>query len=259
PGTGAARARRRLPAGETACVPRGRRPRLPRRAERRDRGGVGRQGCRSPSGGRRLARAGTPTARRGRRTPGRPPQCRSRRRSGRPATNPGRTLNHPDDPFVRRAAMARSVALRKAARQPPAHTAGDGDDLLARYRDGDPNAFQELFQAYGEKLVQFFYRLCWDRDRAEDFTQDLFLRLLRRASAYRPEGRLSTFIFRVATNLWIDHYRSTRPHPRLYSLDQPMLDASPAAFTPPRDRGPDPVDSAIGDEEKERLRRALEA
>lgn len=155
--------------------------------------------------------------------------------------------------------MARSVALRKAARQPPAHTAGDGDDLLARYRDGDPNAFQELFQAYGEKLVQFFYRLCWDRDRAEDFTQDLFLRLLRRASAYRPEGRLSTFIFRVATNLWIDHYRSTRPHPRLYSLDQPMLDASPAAFTPPRDRGPDPVDSAIGDEEKERLRRALEA
>ncbi|HLU38206.1 MAG TPA: RNA polymerase sigma factor [Planctomycetota bacterium] len=155
--------------------------------------------------------------------------------------------------------MARSVALRKAARQPPAHTAGDGDDLLARYRDGDPNAFQELFQAYGEKLVQFFYRLCWDRDRAEDFTQDLFLRLLRRASAYRPEGRLSTFIFRVATNLWIDHYRSTRPHPRLYSLDQPMLDASPAAFTPPRDRGPDPVDSAIGDEEKERMRRALEA
>jgi len=132
-------------------------------------------------------------------------------------------------------------------------------DLLARYRDGDTRAFQDLFQAYGERLVQFFFRLCWDRDRAEDFTQDLFLRLLRRASSYQPQGKLSTFVFRVATNLWIDHYRASRPLPRLYSLDQPLLDETPAVAWSCRDRGPDPVGAAIVDEERQRLRAALDA
>ena len=99
------------------------------------------------------------------------------------------------------------------------------EDLLVRFRQGDGSAFQDLVGAYQERVIQFFYRLCWDRDRAEDFAQELFLRLLRGARNYRPEGRLSTFIFRIATNLWIDHYRSVRPHPRLYSLDQVVVSA----------------------------------
>jgi RNA polymerase sigma-70 factor (ECF subfamily) len=156
--------------------------------------------------------------------------------------------------------MPRPTRRRKPERRPDLPTGVGADvDLLARYRDGDPQAFQDLFADYGDKLVQFFYRLCWDRDRAEDFTQDVFLRLVRRARAYRPEGRLATFIFRVATNLWIDHYRASRPLPRLYSLDQPMLDETPAAAWAPRDQGPDPMSAAIVDEEKERLRTALDA
>ncbi len=155
--------------------------------------------------------------------------------------------------------MARNVRRRTPARPPAAEVAETDVDLLVRYREGDPDAFQALFVNYGDKLVQFFYRLCWDRHRAEDFTQELFLRLLRRAAAYRPEGRLSTFIFRVATNLWIDHYRATRPLPRLYSLDQPLLDDGPVGITMARDRGPEPLAVAIGDEEKARLRTALDA
>lgn len=156
--------------------------------------------------------------------------------------------------------MARLHRRRKLDRRPAPPVPVDPDvDLLARYRDGDTRAFQDLFQAYGERLVQFFFRLCWDRDRAEDFTQDLFLRLLRRASSYQPQGKLSTFVFRVATNLWIDHYRASRPLPRLYSLDQPLLDETPAVAWSCRDRGPDPVGAAIVDEERQRLRAALDA
>ncbi len=132
-------------------------------------------------------------------------------------------------------------------------------DLLAAFQAGDEGAFDELVAAYGERLIHFFYRLCWDRDRAEDFTQDLFMRLLRGAAKYRPEGRLSTFIYRVATNLWIDHYRSVRPQPRLYSLDQPLLDEGPSmAGTAPANT-PGPVDLAMGSEEKVQLRNALDA
>ena len=99
--------------------------------------------------------------------------------------------------------------------------AGDGEvDYLARYRDGDAQAFRQLVDACRDRMLQFFYRLCWDRDRAEDLAQDLFLKLLRGSKRYRPEGRMMTFVYRCATNLWIDHYRQQRPRPRVISYDQ---------------------------------------
>ncbi len=128
-------------------------------------------------------------------------------------------------------------------------------DLLSRFRDGDALAFDELVGEYERRLVQFFYRLCWDRGRAEDLTQNLFLRLLRGSGRYRPEGKLSTFIFRVATNLWIDHYRSERPRRPLFSLDQAMLSGDePVHAAPERS----PVEAAQHDEEKAQMRAALE-
>ncbi len=128
-----------------------------------------------------------------------------------------------------------------------------GTDLLVRFRDGDGDAFREIVRTYQERLVQFFYRLCWDLDRAEDFTQELFMKLLRGARRYRPQGRLTTFIYRVATNLWIDHYRSMRPQPRLYSLDQAVHTSEADTAV----EGPEEV--AIQRERKQILRRALES
>ena len=129
-------------------------------------------------------------------------------------------------------------------------------DLLLAYRDGDPDAFQALVAHYQDRMVQFFYRLCWDRDRAEDLCQDLFLKLMQGCRRYRPEGKLSTFVYRVATNLWIDHYRSQRPHRRLFSLDQATLDMPVLEVA---GHEPDPSAKASDDEERARLRRAMES
>ncbi len=137
---------------------------------------------------------------------------------------------------------------------PPKPDASDETDLLARYRDGDPTAFRQLVQSWQDRLLHFFFRLCWDRDRAEDLTQELFLKLMQASRRYRPEGRLSTYVYRVATNLWIDHYRAQRPQPRLYSIDQAI--AGPAME--PAGPGESPLEHASGEEEKQRLRAALE-
>lgn len=128
-------------------------------------------------------------------------------------------------------------------------------DLLVRYRDGDASAFRALVDHYQARMVQFFYRLCWDRDRAEDLCQELFLKLMQGCRRYRPEGKLSTFVYRVATNLWIDHYRAQRPQRRLFSLDQAAYDG-PAMDVPGHE--PQPEQVAFDDEEKARLRKALE-
>lgn len=149
---------------------------------------------------------------------------------------------------------------RRRSRNPES----ESTDWLARFAAGDADAFQAIVGDYQDRLVQFFYRLCWDRDRAEDFTQELFMKLLRGAQRYRPEGKLSTFVFRIATNLWIDHYRSARPQPRLYSLDQAVHGSdTPQIATLPADAARvdarEPVDRAIEDEEKVRLRNALDS
>jgi len=132
-------------------------------------------------------------------------------------------------------------------------------DLLARYRDGDGQAFRQLVDAYRDRMLQFFYRLCWDRDRAEDLAQDLFLKLMLASKRYRPEGRMATFVYRCATNLWIDHYRAQKPRPRLLSYDQVMLPDDDAASTV-EPAGPtlSPMQSLVDGEEKAALRRALE-
>lgn len=131
-------------------------------------------------------------------------------------------------------------------------------DYLALYQGGDAQAFRSLVELYRDRIVQFFYRLCWDRDRAEDLAQDLFLKLLLGSKRYRPEGKLVTFIYRVATNLWIDHYRQARPRPRFHSYDQAMF---PADDAPGRefDSGvATPAQLAADEEEKVALRRALD-
>ncbi len=132
-------------------------------------------------------------------------------------------------------------------------------DYLARYRDGEPQAFRQLVDAYRERMLQFFYRLCWDRDRAEDLAQELFLKLILASKRYRPEGRMSTFVYRVATNLWIDHYRQQRPRPRFFSFDQVVLpgDDAPTTVDFAGSDAPPPQQLADG-EERAALRRALE-
>lgn len=132
-------------------------------------------------------------------------------------------------------------------------------DYLARYRDGDGQAFRQLVDAYRDRMLQFFFRLCWDRDRAEDLAQDLFLKLMLASKRYRPEGRMATFVYRCATNLWIDHYRAQKPRPRLLSYDQVMLpdEDAPSTVEP---AGPtvSPAQALADGEEKAALRRALE-
>ncbi len=152
-----------------------------------------------------------------------------------------------------------STGAAPAGSGPVGDPGGTAEDWLARFAEGDEAAFHRIVGEYQARLVQFYYRLCWDRDAAEDFAQDLFMKLLRGARRYRPEGKLSTFIFRVATNLWIDHYRSARPQPRLYSLDQPMLGSgrSMAARVPAGGAGPQEV--AIDGEQRAQLRAALES
>jgi RNA polymerase sigma-70 factor (ECF subfamily) len=131
-------------------------------------------------------------------------------------------------------------------------------DLLQRFRDGDQDAFHEIVVRYQVSLIRFFVRLCWDRAQAEDLTQEVFLRVLRGSATYVTKGRLSNYLLRIATNLWIDTYRARQNVRQVHSLNlvasDPAAQAEIAALVA---SGPGPELAACDVEQTERLKAAL--
>ena len=57
-------------------------------------------------------------------------------------------------------------------------------ELMLRVRDGDPDAFALVVERHQRPLLNYFYRLTWDRQRSEDLAQEVFLRLFRARETY---------------------------------------------------------------------------
>jgi RNA polymerase sigma-70 factor (ECF subfamily) len=90
------------------------------------------------------------------------------------------------------------------------------DPLLA-LREGDPGPFEELVRTHARTLVSFFRQRGTSLGRAEDLTQEVFLKLFRSAERYQPEERFEAFLFRVARNAWIDECRRRGVRPEAES------------------------------------------
>ena len=95
----------------------------------------------------------------------------------------------------------------------------DDAALLLALKSGELTAFSALVDRHQRSLINFFYHLCWDRQAAEDCAQEVFLRVYSHRDTYEPQAKFTTFLFRIARNLWIDHVRSIAVHGRPASLD----------------------------------------
>ena len=92
-------------------------------------------------------------------------------------------------------------------------------ELMVAFKEGDPEAFDTLLRRHERALINYFYKMCYDRSLAEDLKQETFLRILRSAHRYRPEASFKTYLYTVARNLWIDRHRSRKAAPRTVSAD----------------------------------------
>jgi len=75
---------------------------------------------------------------------------------------------------------------------------------MARVQAGDVRAFELLYARYAHPLLNFFFRMCYDRAAAEDYLQETFLRVWRARARYRPIGKVSTWLFEIAKNYWFN-------------------------------------------------------
>lgn len=79
--------------------------------------------------------------------------------------------------------------------------------LMLKVKDGDLDKLGLLFERYNRRLYRFFYRMTHRKDVSEDLVQNVFERILKYRKSYTNGGSFSTWIFQIARNLQIDHYR----------------------------------------------------
>jgi RNA polymerase sigma-70 factor (ECF subfamily) len=119
-----------------------------------------------------------------------------------------------------RSATPYSDAQPVVARPLPA--ASDADVML-RVKAGDDAAFEYLVQKYRRPMVGYMYRMCHNVAAAEDLAQEVFLRVFRSRGNYEPSAKFTTWLYRIATNLAVNHARDSR-HERpenTVSVDEP--------------------------------------
>jgi RNA polymerase sigma-70 factor (ECF subfamily) len=132
--------------------------------------------------------------------------------------------------------------------------ANDPDvQLMLRARGGDDRAFSELFEKYKRRIVNFARRYLGDMQRAEDATQEVFLRLYRAREGYEPQTKFRTYLYRIATNTCLNHLRK-----RDWLLREQGDDSAES----PTDRIPDtafalPVAALRGEELKLAVQKAM--
>jgi RNA polymerase sigma-70 factor (ECF subfamily) len=90
--------------------------------------------------------------------------------------------------------------------------------LMLQARDGDLEAFACLVRRHRERVERFLRRLSLDRERAEDGAQEVFLRLWLARHRYQPRAKVTSLLYQVAQNYWLDQVRKASVRPREVAL-----------------------------------------
>lgn len=86
-----------------------------------------------------------------------------------------------------------------------------GSDLIRRAQQGDSDAFATLFHAHKTRVYSLCLRMANNAAEAEDLTQDAFFQVFRKLSTFRGDSALSTWLYRIAVNTVLMHFRKKSP------------------------------------------------
>lgn len=123
------------------------------------------------------------------------------------------------DTVEQRPASAPLIAAELTPEQMVARRAavGRGDfsaltdaEVMLELKAGNMGAFDVLLAKYRKPIVHFMFRMVHNQAVAEELAQEVFLRVYRSRETYRAEARFSTWLYRIATNLGVNHARDTR-------------------------------------------------
>ena len=82
--------------------------------------------------------------------------------------------------------------------------------IMLRVASGDETGFNFLVEKYHRGMIRFLFRMVHNQAVAEELAQEVFLRVYRSRESYRAEAKFSTWLYRIATNLAVNHARDTK-------------------------------------------------
>lgn len=119
--------------------------------------------------------------------------------------------------------------------------------LVERARNGDQQAFRQLYDAHVDRVFRLCFRMAGREDLARDFAQETFIRAYERLDQFRGDAALGTWLHAIATSVSLNGLRKVR---RGRGREEPLETAS---FAPRNDgRPPDPY-------VRERVRQAVDS
>ena len=84
---------------------------------------------------------------------------------------------------------------------------------MLAYRDGDNAAFAALYARWRGPMYRYFLRQCGHAGQVDELFQDVFMRVIGAAPNYEPTAKFATWLFRIAHNRLVDHWRRTGREP----------------------------------------------
>jgi RNA polymerase sigma-70 factor (ECF subfamily) len=121
------------------------------------------------------------------------------------------------------------------------------EELMLAYGRGDAAAFEMLYKRHRGALYRFILRAIKQRAAAEELFQEAWIRVIEARSRYAPQARFTTWLYTIAHNLLVDHWRKK-------GLSLVQLDDEPAVAAPDN-----PARQAEARQSLARLMHALEA
>ncbi len=107
-------------------------------------------------------------------------------------------------------------------------------ELMKLLQGGDLTPAGEIFDRYSARIYNFAYRFLKNSEAAEDATQEVFVKMIRYASQFHGDAKLSTWLFSIAANHCRDHLR--KADNRAKESEETLLTlATPADAAPDRD------------------------
>ncbi len=128
-------------------------------------------------------------------------------------------------------------------------------DLVARLKERDPSAYDEFLKEYGNRLLNFGFRMCGDREDAKEVLQDTLLKTFEAIGNLKKPEAFTGWLYRIAHNACLMRRRHSKFLKEEIALDEALPDPSVVNTALPWNRLPD--EAILGGELKEKLRSAI--
>jgi RNA polymerase sigma-70 factor, ECF subfamily len=158
------------------------------------------------------------TAKNGENKPGTRPKPSAREDSS-PETESAAQPSHPDGVpedmatlVLDNTALGAGAAAQSDSRPDKTGTEEPASDaaIMLRVAAGDEEGFKYLVEKYHRAMIHFLFRMVHNQAVAEEMAQEVFLRVYRSRQSYRAEAKFTTWLYRIATNLAVNHARDTK-------------------------------------------------